>query len=77
VHLHGVIIGMNSFFHGTLLFAGRSAQPLHGEAHGCVARSAGNFNYIASVADCNDGLDAELAGAVAAESHETRLGDKV
>src|ERR1700722_2292133 len=70
VHLHGVIIGMDSFFHGTLLFAGRSAQPFHGETHGCVARSAGNFNYIASVPDCNDGLDAELADAVAAESDE-------
>jgi hypothetical protein len=70
VHLHGVIIGMNSFFHGTLLFAGRSAQPFHGETHGCVARSAGNFNYIASVPDCNDGLDAELADAVAGESDE-------
>jgi len=74
VHLHGVIIGMNSFFHGTLLFAGRSAQPSNNETHGCVAWSAGNLNYIASVPDCNDGLDAELAGAVAAESHETRLG---
>jgi hypothetical protein len=27
MHLHGVIIGMNSFFHGTLLPAGRSAGP--------------------------------------------------
>ena len=44
VHLHGMIIGMNSFFHGRLLVAGRSAR-FWSSAHSRVARPARNFNY--------------------------------
>lgn len=35
---------------------------------GRVARSAGNCNYIASMLNCNDGLDAQEADADAAEA---------
>jgi len=67
MHLYGMIIGMDSFFHGrSYLLTGLRN---HGDGtYGRVARSAGNFKYIASMLNCNDGLDAQGANADAAEA---------